>query len=151
MPAGIKDIYINAGKPVKIFKKGGKPMAAKTQEEKEKLFKAVKAAFAALEDKMGIDIQVLDISGISVIADYFIIASGNNPNQLKAMAESVEEALYKAGYKLNHSEGSQSKVWVLLDFGDIVVHLFGKESREFYSIERNWGDAKFITEAELRG
>lgn len=125
-------------------------MTVKTQEEKAKLFKAVKAAYAALEDKMGIDIQVLDIGGISVIADYFIIASGNNPNQLRAMAEAVEEAMYKAGYKLNHSEGSQSKVWVLLDFGDIVVHLFGKESRQFYNIERNWGDARFISIEELK-
>jgi ribosome-associated protein len=125
-------------------------MAIKSETEKAKLFSAVKAAYAALDDKMALDIQVLDIGNISVIADYFIIASGESPAQLKAMAEEVEEALYKAGYKLNHSEGSQSKVWVLLDFGDIVVHLFGKESRQFYNIERNWGDAKFITEEELK-
>jgi ribosome-associated protein len=126
-------------------------MAVKNDAERAKLFAGVKAAYAALDDKMGLDIQVLDISKISVIADYFIIASGESPSQLKAMAEEVEEALYKQGYKLNHSEGSQSKVWVLLDFGDIVVHLFGKESRQFYDIERNWGDAKFVTEDELKG
>jgi ribosome-associated protein len=125
-------------------------MAKKSEKEKEQLFTAVKAAFAALDDKMAEDIQVLDIGKISVIADYFIIASGSSPAQLKAMAEEVEEALYKTGYKLNHSEGSQSKEWVLLDFGDIVVHLFGKESRQFYNIERNWGDAVFISEEELK-
>jgi ribosome-associated protein len=125
-------------------------MAKKSEKEKAQLFAAVKAAFAALDDKMAEDVQVLDIGKISVIADYFIIASGSSPAQLKAMAEEVEEALYKAGYKLNHSEGSQSKEWVLLDFGDIVVHLFGKESRQFYNIERNWGDATFISEDELK-
>ena len=113
-------------------------------------FNGVKAAYKALDDKMAIDINILDIREISVISDYFVIASGNNPNQLKAMADSVEEELYKVGYRLNHSEGFQSKTWILLDFGDIVVHLFNKEDREFYNIERIWGDAKFISEDVLK-
>ena len=108
-------------------------------------FKGVKAAYKALEDKLGNDINVLDIREISIISDYFVIAGGNSPSHLKAMADAVEEALYKAGFRLNHSEGFQTKTWILLDFGDIVVHLFNKEDREFYNIERIWGDAKFVS------
>ncbi len=114
------------------------------------LFDGVKAAYNALEDKLAIDITVLDIHEVSVIADYFVIASGGNQNQLKAMADAVEEALYKAGFKLSHSEGFRSKTWILLDFGDIIVHLFGKEEREFYNIERIWGDARFISSEDLK-
>lgn len=115
------------------------------------VFAGVKAAYKALDDKLAIDITVLEIGGISVIADYFIIASASNSNQLKAMADSVEEQLFKVGFPLNHSEGVQfNSNWILLDFGDIVVHLFNKEDREFYSIERIWGDAKVISEDELK-
>ena len=99
---------------------------------------------------MALDITAIDIREVSVISDYFIIASGNNPNQLKAMADSVEEELYKAGFRLNHSEGFQTKTWILLDFGDIIVHLFNKEDRDFYNIERIWGDAKFLSEEQLK-
>lgn len=113
------------------------------------LIDGVKAAYNALDDKMAMDITILDIHEVSVISDYFIIASGGNPNQLKAMADAVEEALYKTGFRLSHSEGFKTKTWILLDFGDIVVHLFNKEDREFYNIERIWGDARFISPEEL--
>lgn len=113
------------------------------------LFNAVKAAYKALDDKLAVDIKVLEIGKLSPMADYFIIASGNNANQLKAMADTVEEALYKAGYKLSHSEGMQTKSWLLLDFGEVIVHLFTKEQREFYNLERIWADAKEISAEEL--
>lgn len=118
---------------------------------KKSSFDGLKVAYKALDDKMGIDIVALDISEISVIADYFIIASASNSSQLKAMADEVEEKLYKeAGFRLNHAEGFQTKSWILLDFGDIVVHLFNKEDREFYNIERIWGDAKFVELDKLK-
>ncbi|MGN1318159.1 MAG: ribosome silencing factor [Lachnospirales bacterium] len=113
-------------------------------------FKAAKAAYKALDDKMAVDIKVLDIKGVSSLADYFVIASGNNPNQLRAMADEVDEQLFKAGFRLKHSEGMNSKNWILMDFGDIVVHLFNKEDRGFYNIERIWGDAKEVPENELK-
>lgn len=113
-------------------------------------FDAAKIAYKALDDKLAIDIRVLEINKISPLADYFIIASGNNPNQLRAMADEVDEQLFKAGYRLKHSEGMTSKNWILMDFGDIVVHLFNKEDREFYNIERIWGDAKEIPEDQLK-
>lgn len=116
----------------------------------KEVFNGVKAAYKGLDDKLAVDIRVLDIREISPIADYFVIASGNNSNQIKAMADSVEEELYKAGFHLNHSEGMQSGSWILLDFGDIIVHLFNKEDRDFYSLERIWGDAREVTESELK-
>lgn len=91
-----------------------------------------KIAYKSLDDKMGIDIKVLDISEISIMGDYFIVASGSNPNQLKAMSDDVEQELYKVGCKLKHTEGHRSNTWVLLDFGDIIVHIFNQEDREFY-------------------
>lgn len=110
----------------------------------EKILDAAKIAQEALEDKKAEDIKVLDLIGLSNIADYFVIASGNNSNQLRAMADQVEEKLFKAGFKLNHSEGYQGGTWILLDFGSLLVHLFNKEERTFYSLERVWGDAKEI-------
>lgn len=108
------------------------------------VLEAAKLAQEALEDKKGEDIKVLDLIGISNIADYFIIASGNNVNQLRAMADSVEEKLFKEGYKLHHSEGYSGGAWILLDFGNIIVHLFNKEERNFYSLDRVWSDAKEV-------
>ena len=110
-------------------------------EENNNIFEAVKVAYKALEDKFAIDIKVLDIKKISSVADYFIIASASNPNQLRAMTDEVDEQLYKVGFRLNHSEGVQSK---------IVVHLFNKEDRDFYNLERLWGDAKIVSEDDLK-
>ncbi len=118
--------------------------------DKNNIFTGVKAAFKGLDDKLAKDIKILEISELSPIADYFIIASGSNPNQIKAMADSVEEELHKAGFPLKHSEGMQTGSWVLLDFGDIIVHLFNDEDRDFYSLERIWGDAKEISSNDLK-
>ncbi len=105
---------------------------------------AAKVAQAALEDKLGQDIQILDLRGLSNIADCFVIASGNNVNHLRAMADEVEQKLFQVGMKMHHSEGYSSGTWILLDFGQLLIHLFNKEDREFYSLEHVWGDAKAI-------
>ena len=81
-------------------------------------------AYNALSDKKGEDIKIIDITGISVLADYFIIANGNSDSQVNALVDNVEEALHKAGYPLKQREGQASGSWVLLDFGDIIVHVF---------------------------
>lgn len=107
-------------------------------------------AVEALEDKKGNDITILDISEISVLADYFIIAGGSNRNQIQAMSDSVEEALGRAGYVPKQIEGYQSAGWVLLDFKDIIIHVFSKEDREFYDLERVWRDGKEITKEDLQ-
>ena len=102
---------------------------------------AAKVAQAAIEDKLGEDIKVLNLQGLSNIADCFVIASGKNPNQLHAMANEVEQKLYKEGIKMHHSEGYSGGTWILLDFGNLLVHLFSREDREFYGLDHVWGDA----------
>lgn len=101
-------------------------------------------AYHALADKKGEDIKIIDISGISVLADYFLIASGSNESQIRAMVDNVEEELLKSGYSVKQREGYGSGSWVLMDFGDIIVHVFDKENRLFYDLERIWRDGKTI-------
>ena len=104
----------------------------------------VKTAVAALQDKKGDDIRVIDISGVTVIADYFIIASGSNPNQVQALVDNVEEQMYKAGYDDPRVEGYNTASWVLLDYNDVIVHVFSQDDRLFYDLERIWRDGKEI-------
>ena len=104
----------------------------------------VKTAVAALQDKKGEDIRVIDISGVTVIADYFIIASGSNPNQVQALVDNVEEQMYKAGYDDPRVEGYNTASWVLLDYNDVIVHVFLQDDRLFYDLERIWRDGKEI-------
>jgi ribosome-associated protein len=106
--------------------------------------KMAKLAYQALDEKMGEDIKVIDISGISVLADYFIIANGNNDSQVRALVENVEETLSKEGFEPKQREGYGLGSWVLLDFGNIIVHIFDKENRLFYDLERIWRDGKYI-------
>lgn len=104
----------------------------------------VKIAYSALDDKMGEDIRILDISNISVLADYFIIAHGNNSNHVRALIDFTEEKLNKAGYETKNIEGTHNGSWVLMDFKDIIVHVFDKDSRVFYDLERVWSEGKVI-------
>jgi len=104
----------------------------------------------ALEDKKAEDICVIDISEVSVLADYFIIAGGNNTSQIQALSDAVDEKLGKAGYPLKQIEGYQSANWILLDFGDIIVHVFDRENRLFYDLERIWRDGKKIDLEEFK-
>ena len=97
-------------------------------------------ACKALDEKKGEDIKVIDIASVSVLADYFFIANGSNESQVKALIDNVEECLHKAGFVLKQREGYGTASWVLLDFGDIIVHIFDKENRLFYNLERIWRD-----------
>ena len=103
-----------------------------------------KLAIEALEDKKAQDIRVIDISEVSVLADYFIIAGGNNPSQIQAMCNQVEEKLGRAGAPPKQIEGYDTANWVLLDFGDVIVHIFDKENRLLYNLERIWRDGKQV-------
>lgn len=109
-----------------------------------------KIAYEALEEKKANDIKIIDISGVSVLADYFIIASGSNRNQVQAMVDSVQEDLYKkAGLEAKQVEGYQTANWILLDYSDIIVHVFDEENRLFYDLEKIWRDGKDISVDEL--
>ncbi len=110
----------------------------------------VKLAIGALEDKKGEDIRVIDIREVSVLADYFLIASGSNTSQVQAMTDNVEEILGKAGYHCRQVEGYQSANWILMDYGDIIVHVFCKEDRLFYDLERIWRDGKVVEPDEFK-
>ena len=104
-----------------------------------------KIAIEAMEDKKAIDIKIIDIEKISTLADYFIIASGSNRNQVQAMADEVDEVLGRAGFEIKHKEGYQNANWILLDYGDLVIHIFDTQNRLFYDLERIWRDGKAVS------
>ena len=110
--------------------------------EREK--EMVRLAIQSLEDKKGEDIRIIDIREVSVLADYFIKASGSNANQVQAKTDNVEEVLGKAGYEPRQIEGYRSANWILMDYGDIIVHVFCREDRLFYDLERIWRDGKVV-------
>lgn len=114
-----------------------------------KALEMAKLAIAALEDKKAEDIKVIDISEVSVIADYFIIAGGSNRSQIQALCDNVEEKLGKAGFPARQTEGYDTANWVLLDFGDVIVHIFDKENRLLYDLERIWRDGRSVDIKEL--
>ena len=107
---------------------------------------SVLQAYATQEvlEKKGYDVKVIDISEISILADYFIIANGSNANQVQAMVDNVEEQMYKAGFDDPKVEGYNNASWILLDYNDVVLHVFDEESRSFYNLERLWRDGKEV-------
>ncbi len=112
--------------------------------------KMVQLAYHALEEKKGEDITVIEIKDISIIADYFIIANGTNSSQVDALVSSVTEVLGRNGFEPKRIEGIRSASWILMDYGDVVVHVFSKEDRLFYNLERIWRDGKTISKEELQ-
>jgi len=104
------------------------------------------AQLAALsaDDKKGLDVKILDIRALTTVADHFIVCSGTNVTHVRAIADYVEEQVSSQGLALHHSEGYQNGRWVLLDFVDIVVHVMHQEEREFYNLDRLWGDAQQV-------
>ena len=109
----------------------------------------VKIAYKALDDKKAEDIKIIDISGISVIADYFVIANGTNSSQVEAMVDEVTDALAKQKIHAERIEGIRSSGWILMDFNDVVIHIFSKEDRLFYDLERIWRDGTAIEPESL--
>lgn len=105
----------------------------------------IKLIAEAIFEKKGKDSKVIDIRNVTTITDYFIICTAESDTQVKAIADNIEDKLKENDIKLWHKEGLQGLTWVLLDYVDIVVHIFRNEYREFYSLEKLWGDAK-ITE-----
>lgn len=104
----------------------------------------VRLIYKAMEDKKAEDIKILDIGDVSTIADYFLICSGTNSSQLEAIIDNITETLGRAGYDSKRTEGGRNSGWVLIDYGDVVVHIFSKEDRLFYDLERIWRDGRSI-------
>ena len=109
----------------------------------------VKKIYKAIDDKKAIDIKVIDIRNVSIVADYFIIASASNPNQLEALEDATDKIMYEQDIHPKQIEGGKSSPWILMDYGDIIVHLFTEEGRDFYDLERIWRDGAEVTISEL--
>jgi ribosome-associated protein len=92
-------------------------------------------------NKKGYDVKILDLRNLTTIADYFVICTADSDTQVKAIADEIDKSLRDEGTRLWHKEGYQALTWVLLDYVDVVVHIFKKEAREYYNIEKLWGDA----------
>lgn len=95
----------------------------------------------AADDKKAKDIVTMDMRGLMSSTDYFVICSANTATQVRAIADNIEEELEKEGISFMHKEGYREGEWILLDYGDVVAHVFRQESREYYALERLWGDA----------
>lgn len=98
----------------------------------------------AMDSKKGKDIRVLETDGVTTLADYFVLCSGSSAPQLKALADAGEKAMKDHGILPHHVEGHRGGTWILQDYGDVVVHVFDKEARAFYDLDRLWADAKTV-------
>ena len=114
--------------------------------ERELLSLVVEAA----DDKKAIDIVALNMEGISLVADYFVICHGNSDKQVQAIAREIKEKAHEQGISVKRLEGFEQAKWVLVDLGDVVVHIFHKVERGYYNLERLWGDAPFVSSEELQ-
>jgi ribosome-associated protein len=105
----------------------------------------IRAAVEAAQDKQAVDITVLNLSGAGAFAEYFLLCSGQSQPQIQAIAEAIEERLHREGRRVAHREGKSSAEWVLLDYGDFVVHIFSERARQYYDLERLWRSAERVT------
>ena len=103
----------------------------------------------AMDSKKGKDIRVLETDGVTTLADYFVLCSGSSAPQLKALADAGEKAMKDHGILPHHVEGHRGGTWILQDYGDVVVHVFDKEARAFYDLDRLWADAKTVYLSDL--
>ena len=108
-----------------------------------------KIIYDAMAEKKADDIKVINIEDVSTIADYFVICSGNNTPHTEAIMDEVINNLSKNGYTSRRVEGTKHNGWVLIDYGDVVVHIFSKDDRLFYDLERIWRDGKLVNREEL--
>lgn len=108
-----------------------------------------KEIIKVLDNKKAKNIQLLEISNLSSLGDYFIIASGGSNTQVKSLSEEVDEVMSKLGVEPERMEGIQTAQWILIDYSDVMVHIFQEETRDFYSLERLWNDAPNIDIAGL--
>lgn len=106
-------------------------------------------AVNSMEEKKGEDVRIIKIDAVSTLADYFIIAGGSNRNQIQAMADEIEEKLAEKEVTPKHIEGYMNGSWILMDYGDVVIHIFDAENRALYDLERIWRDGITMEKSEL--
>lgn len=116
------------------------------QEEARKI---AEGAVKALGSKKAIDIKLLKITDLTILADYFVIATGTSTTHVKALADEVEFQMKEAGFEQGHLEGYHSNNWILMDYHSVIVHVFLEQTREFYDLERLWKDAEQVDISQL--
>ncbi len=107
-------------------------------------------AHEIMEDKKARNIEIIEITHISTLADYFIICSGTSTIHNRTIADELDDKMDEAGFNLLHKEGYESARWILLDFGEVVIHIFHEEDRSFYNLERLWADGRFMTPDDIQ-
>jgi ribosome-associated protein len=117
---------------------------AEKRRKTARLPRQVELAIRAAEDRKAVDLAVLDLRKAAGFTDYFVLCSGTNPRQIRAIADATTEALAAEGAKPAHVEGYEQSEWILLDYFDFIVHIFAPETRQFYGLERLWGNAERI-------
>ena len=113
------------------------------------MIEALKIAAAAADDKKAHDLVALDISGIASFADYFLLCTGDSSRQMQAIADEVEKRLKVSGLRPSHVEGYQNSEWILMDYIDLVIHIFSKTARAYYDLERLWRDGKKLDKDKI--
>lgn len=108
-----------------------------------------KLIYDSLDEKLAVDVSIIDISNISILADYFIIAGGKNKNHIQTLADSVRDDLGKLDVHPKQIEGYNTASWILMDYSDVIVHIFSEEDRLFYDLEKIWSDGKSISPENL--
>ncbi len=103
-----------------------------------------KIVYDAIDDKLGQDISIINIGKVSTLCDYFVIATAGSTRQVKAIADNVQDALTEHGIEPRSKEGYETQNWILLDYGDVMVHVFDEENRGFYNLEKLWKDAPYV-------
>ena len=109
-----------------------------------------KEAAKILDDKKAIDLKIIGIKDISVLADYFVLATGTSSTHVKSLADEVEFKLKQLGKSPEHVDGYRSNSWVLLDYGNVVIHVFTSEAREFYNLDRLWQDGENVDISDIK-
>lgn len=120
-----------------------------TQPNNEQTLTLVKAAVQSLDEHKAEDIHVLKVSDITSLADYFILATGNSTTHVRALVDYLDTDLSKRDFKPSRTEGYQSSLWTVLDYGTVVIHVFSEDTRRFYDLERLWQDAQTVSTASF--
>lgn len=122
------------------------PQAARQAESSPDIPGRVRRAVAAASERKAVELRVLDLAEVSDFTDFFVVMSGTNERQVKALADAIESTLRTSKVRPLHTEGQRQGTWVLMDYGDFVVHIFQEDTRRFYGLEGLWGDAPDVTE-----
>lgn len=116
---------------------------------KDSTRQTLQTIYTSLDDNFGEDIQVIDIDKTSNICEFFVIVTGKSSTHVQALAGNLEKKMKDTGVEILHLEGHRANTWILLDYGDVIVHIFDKENREFYNLDKLWSDGTHLTKHDI--